>query len=70
MLLYDCESGDEREVTVTQKVLDRFKGIYGEYLGEIEKFCTSRTVPYVQADVSVPFDELILKVFRRGGFLK
>ena len=70
VLLYDCESGDEREVTVTQKVLDRFKSIYGEYLGEIEKFCTSRTVPYVQADVSVPFDELILKVFRRGGFLK
>ena len=70
VLLYDCESGEEREVTVTQKVLDRFKGVYAEYLGEIEKFCTSRTVPYVQADVSVPFDELILKVFRRGGFLK
>jgi uncharacterized protein (DUF58 family) len=70
VLLYDCESGDEREVTVTQKVLDRYRQIYAEYLGEIEKFCTSRTVPYVQADVSLPFDELILRVFRRGGFLK
>lgn len=70
VLLYDCESGDEREVTVTQKVLDRFRHVYAEYLHDVEKFCTTRTVPYVQADVSVPFDELILKVFRRGGFLK
>jgi len=70
VLLYDCETGDEREVTVTAKVLERFEHAYQEYLAEIERFCSSKQVPYIQADVSIPFDELILRVFRRGGFLR
>ena len=32
VLLYDCETGDEREVTVTAKVLERFEHAYAEYL--------------------------------------
>lgn len=70
VLLYDCETGDEREVTVTARVLERFEHAYGEYLAEIDRFCSSKQVPYIQADVSIPFDELILRVFRRGGFLR
>lgn len=70
VLLYDCETGDEREVTVTAKVLERFQHAYGEYLADIDRFCTSKQVPYIRADVNVPFDELILRVFRRGGFLR
>ena len=70
VLLYDCESGDEREVTVTAKVLERFENAYGEHLAEIERFCSSKQVPYIQADVAIPVDELILRVFRRGGFLR
>lgn len=70
VLLYDCETGDEREVTITAKVLERFQNVYGEYLADIDKFCTSKQVPYVQADIDTPFDELILRVFRRGGFLR
>jgi uncharacterized protein (DUF58 family) len=70
VLVYDCETGDEREVTVTAKVLERFEHAYKEYLSDIDRFCTSKQVPYIKADVSVPFDELILRVFRRGGFLR
>lgn len=70
VLLYDCETGDEREVTVTARVLERFEKAYGEYLSEIDRFCATKQVPYIQADVDVPFDELILRVFRRGGFLR
>ncbi len=69
VLLYDCETGDEREVTVTSGVLTRYEAAYRAYLQEIERYCSSKQVPYVRADVSVPFDELILRVFRRGGFL-
>jgi len=70
VLLYDCETGDEREVTVTAKVLERFREAYDQYLADIDRFCTSKQVPYIRADVAVPFDELILRVFRRGGFLR
>lgn len=68
--VYDCETGDEREVTVTAKVLERYEKAYGDYLDEVQRFCTSRQVSYFRADVTIPFDELILRVFRRGGFLR
>lgn len=68
--VYDCETGEEREVTVTTGVLDRYAKAYDAYLGEVRRFCTKKQVAYYEADVEVPFDELILRVFRRGGFLR
>jgi uncharacterized protein (DUF58 family) len=68
--VYDCETGEEREVTVTAKVLERYGQAYEQYLEEVQRFCTTRQVSYFRADVTVPFDELILRVFRRGGFLR
>jgi uncharacterized protein (DUF58 family) len=70
VLVYDCETGDEREVTVTAKVLSRFAEAHAGYLSDVERFCATRQVPYVRASVDVPFDEMILRVFRRGGFLR
>jgi uncharacterized protein (DUF58 family) len=70
VLLYDCETGDEREVTVTAKVLQRFEEAHKAYLAEIERFAATHQVPYIQASVTIPFDDLILRVFRRGGFLR
>jgi uncharacterized protein (DUF58 family) len=70
VLIYDCETGEEREVTVTAKVLQRFEQAHGAYLAEIERFAATHQVPYIRADITVPFDELILRVFRRGGFLR
>lgn len=68
--VYDCETGEEREVTVTAKVLERYRYAYEEYLEEIQRFCVQKQVAYFRADVNTPFDELILRVFRRGGFLR
>lgn len=70
VLVYDCETGDEREVTVTAKVLQRFAETHAQYLAQIERYCAAHQVPYVAASVDVPFDEMILRVFRRGGFLR
>jgi uncharacterized protein (DUF58 family) len=67
--VYDCETGDERDVTVTPKLLEQVRRAHGGYLAEIKRFCTERQVTYVAADVSVPFDDLVLSVLRRGGFL-
>ncbi|MBK9266250.1 MAG: DUF58 domain-containing protein [Polyangiaceae bacterium] len=68
--VYDCETGAEREVTVTAKVLEKYQQAYETYLEEVQRFCTSRQVSYFRADVDASFDELILRVFRRGGFLR
>ena len=68
--IYDCETGDEREVTVTQKMLERMERAWNDYKDEVERFCTTHQVPYFVANVDTPFDELVLQVFRRGGFLR
>jgi uncharacterized protein (DUF58 family) len=68
--LYDCETGDEREVTVTPKVLERYREEYDAYLNDVKRFCAEHRVSYFGADVNVPYDELILRVLRRGGFLR
>lgn len=70
LVLYDCETGEEREVTVTKRVLERHAEAYRSYLQKAERFCVSRQVSYFRADINVPFDELILRVFRKGGFLR
>jgi uncharacterized protein (DUF58 family) len=68
--VYDYETGDEREVTVTDAVLAKLESAYRDYTAEIERFCAKNQVPYFAAGVDVPFDELVLRVFRRGGFLR
>ncbi len=68
--VYDCETGHEREVTVTAKILEKYASAYDGYIDDISRFCTKKQVSYFRADVDVPFDELILRVFRRGGFLR
>lgn len=70
VVLYDVETGDEREVTVTPAVLAKFRAEYDAYLARVERFCVTHQVSYFRADVEMPFDELVLRVFRRGGFLK
>ncbi len=68
--VYDCETGDEREVTVTGNVLERYAKAYDAYVEEVRRFCSRKQVSYYEASVDLPFDELILRVFRRGGFLR
>jgi len=70
VLVYDCETGDEREVTVTAELLSRLSTAFGEYMSGIERFCKQKQVPYLHADVETPFDEIVLRAFRQGGFLR
>jgi uncharacterized protein (DUF58 family) len=67
--IYDCETGEDREVTVTPKVLARFREAYEQYLAEVKRFCTERQVSYVSSDVRVPFDDLVLRVLRHGALV-
>ena len=41
-----------------------------EFAAEIEDYCVKRNMLYFRSSVQTPFDELVLRVFRAGGFLK
>jgi uncharacterized protein (DUF58 family) len=70
VLVRDCETGDEREITVTDAVLERLSRAHAQYTAEVERFCATHQVSYVAASVVEPFEDLILRVFRKGGFLR
>ena len=68
--LVDCETGELREVTVTAALLKRYREAFFEYCDELEEFCVKRQLLYFRSPIQEPFDELVMKVFRAGGFLK
>ena len=65
--LVDRETGRAREVTVTPRVLARYREAHAAYRRRIETFCTDKQVPHFGLSTAVPFDEAILDILRRGG---
>lgn len=68
--LVDCETGELKEVTISRSLLEAYKREHKKYLDELEAFCTSKAVPYFRTNTQFAFDELVLKIFRIGGFLR
>lgn len=67
--LVDCETGERREVTVSPRILAAVAAEHAALCRRLEAFSATHGMLYLRADTAVPFDELLLKVFRAGGFL-
>ncbi len=66
----DCETGQARDVTVTDGLLARLSQARERSRRDIAEYCRSKDVPYLLADVDTPFDELVLTWLGRGGLLR
>jgi len=70
LTLIDCETGEPKEVTISASLLEAYKREHERYCAELAQFCTRRAVPFFRTHTGIPFDDLVLKIFRAGGFLK
>lgn len=70
LALVDCETGETKEVTISRSLLEAYKREHERYCKDLELFCTGRAVPFFRTHTQIPFDELVLKIFRSGGFLR
>lgn len=70
LTLVDCETGAGRDITVTPRLLERYKRAHKAFCDELEDFCLKRRMLYFRVPIQQEFDELILRIFRAGGFLK
>ncbi len=70
LAIVDCEGGAAKNITVSRELLKAYKKAHADYCKEIADYCTSVAVPYFRTTTALPFDELVLKIFRVGGFLK
>jgi uncharacterized protein (DUF58 family) len=70
LALVDCETGDVKEVTISKALLEAYTREHEKYCKELEAYCTKYAMPFFRTHTAIPFDELVLKIFRSGGFLR
>jgi uncharacterized protein (DUF58 family) len=70
LVLVDSESSISREITVTPSLLAAYQFEFNRFCEQIESYCGKYQLGYVRTTTDFPFDELVLKVFRQGRFLK
>lgn len=70
LVLVDAENKASREIAVTPSLLSAYRAEFENYCEQIESYCWRHQLGYVRTVTDVPFEELILKVFRQGRFLK
>jgi uncharacterized protein (DUF58 family) len=68
--LVDCETGEEREITISPGLLRDYRGAVDRFCGGIAETCRRYGADYLQAVTDQPFEDLILKWLRRAGLLK
>lgn len=68
--LLDAEGGDVREITADRVLLTQYAENLQGFFDRVEGFCLTNRIDYLRASTLVPFEELILKHLRRGGFLR
>jgi uncharacterized protein (DUF58 family) len=68
--LVDCETGDVREITVTPEIVKEYRQAFEEFGRELEEFCTRKQILYFRVPIQETFDDLVLRIFRAGGFIK
>jgi uncharacterized protein (DUF58 family) len=67
LTLVDHESGHERTVVVTERVLARYRAVYRERMRALAAALRERHVRTLELDARVPFERAVLALLRRGG---
>ena len=68
--LRDIETGEVRELTVSPAVLADYARRQQALVRGLESFCRERAIPCFTVLADQPFDEVVLRMFRAGGFLR
>ena len=67
--LVDVETNQLRPVTINENHIKRYKALFDKYCEDIDRFCLQREISFVRTMTKAPFEELILRIFRLGGFV-
>jgi uncharacterized protein (DUF58 family) len=67
--LVDVETDQLRPVTVNESHIKRYKALFQKYCEDLDHYCVQREIGFIRTTTQLPFDELILRIFRMGGFV-
>ena len=70
LVLVDSENNFSREIAVTPALLSAYHSEYNRFCEMVESYCGKYRLGYVRVLTDYPFEDLVMKVFRQGRFLK
>jgi uncharacterized protein (DUF58 family) len=65
----DAESGDVLDLDVSAGLAKAYQEAWDAHAAEIAGFCRRFHFPYVRASAEDPFEDVVLRAFREGGFI-
>jgi len=68
--LVDCETGEEREITISAGLLKDYQKSVDQFCGGIQDTCRRYGADYIQAITDQPFEDMILNWLRRAGMVR
>ncbi len=68
--LVDVEGGAARDVTLSPRALEAYAEAHERFCAQLESSCRSRGIFLARAPTDVPFDDMVLRLFRQGGILR
>lgn len=64
--LLDSETQKRRDLTLTPSILARYQKLFRAHCDQLESFCYANEVGYLRGNSTSPFEDLVLKAFRKG----
>jgi len=68
--LVDSETGESREIVVTDDLIARYHEALEKLRDSVERFCIRNEMGYARTGSAVAFDDLVMRILRRGGLLQ
>ncbi len=70
LALIDVETGQERELVLTPALMQQYRLAFEEFTAEIQAMARQVGARCLHVDVSQAFDDVVMRIFRAGGFLR
>lgn len=67
--LIDHETGETIVTTLTPRLMQAYRDAFEEHCEQVEQFCLKNEITSFRAPIQIPFEDLILDIFRKRGFL-
>lgn len=67
LTLVDVETGERHEIWLTPEVVATYREVFEELSGRVEAAAREVGARALRVDVALPFDDVVMKVFRLGG---
>ncbi|MDA8564091.1 DUF58 domain-containing protein [Mariniblastus sp.] len=68
--LVDCEDDDIAEISVSQRLLDRYRGTLATYIEQARDFCSRRGIVYTMTSTERSVDRLVSRYLRQRGLVR